>query len=67
MPFPIPHFPSGQATESPATVALVRTVTREDVAWHRPIFRAPPLELGPEAFDVTRFAQELRRIGLVGR
>ncbi|MEO6244835.1 MAG: hypothetical protein ABIQ12_05320 [Opitutaceae bacterium] len=48
-------------------MALVRTISREDLAWDRPIFRAPPLELDATAFDVARFAQELRRIGLVGR
>ena len=68
MPFPVPHLPPPRhAAEPPPSVALVRAVTREDLEWHRPIFRAPPLELHPEAFDVARLAQELRGIGLVER
>ena len=46
---------------------MVRTATREDVLWNRPIFKAPPLEFHPQAFDPERFAQDLRRIGLSGR
>ena len=43
---------------------MVRTATREDVQWNRPVFKAPPLELHPQAFDATIFAADLRRIGL---
>jgi hypothetical protein len=43
---------------------MVRTATREDVQWNRWIFKAPPLELHPQAFDATLFAQELPRMGL---
>ena len=46
---------------------MVRSVTREDVLWNRPIFKAPPLELNPDTFDVETFAQEVRRIGLSTR
>ena len=46
---------------------MVQVATREDVQWNRRIFRAPPLELHPQAFDATLFAQDLRRIGLVQR
>ena len=66
MPFPVPHQPPETAAEPPA-VAMVRTMSREDARWNRPVFRAPPLELHPEAFDATRFARDLRRIGLVER
>ena len=43
---------------------MVSTATREDVQWNRRIFKAPPLELHPQAFDATIFAQDVRRIGL---
>jgi hypothetical protein len=63
------HFPVQTFQEEPAVQppALVRTATREDVQWNRRIFKAPPLELHPQAFDATLFAQDLRRIGLVSR
>ena len=67
IPFPVPHLPPKPAAEPPPDVAMVRTVTREDADWQRPVFKAPPLELHPEAFDVTRFAQDLRKIGLANR
>lgn len=40
---------------------MVRTATREDVLWDRPVFKAPPLRLDPKALDATRVAQELPR------
>lgn len=43
---------------------MIQSATREDVLWNRPIFKAPPLEVHPQAFDATIFAQDLRRIGL---
>ena len=46
---------------------MVRSATREDVQWNRRIFKAPPLELHPQAFDAKIFAQDLRRIGLIER
>ncbi len=27
--------------------AIVQMVTREDVLWNRPVFRAPPLQVSP--------------------
>ena len=47
-----------------APQAMVSTATREDVQWNRRIFKAPPLELHPQAFDAKIFAQDVRRIGL---
>ncbi len=67
MAFPVPHLPPRRAAEPPPSVALVRMVTHDDVEWLRPIFRAPPLELSPKAFDAERLAAELRGIGLVER
>jgi hypothetical protein len=64
MPIPIPDFHPKPEPDPPA---MVRTMTREDVLWNRPIFRAPPLEFHPQAFDATRFAQELPRVGLSSR
>lgn len=61
MQFPVPNFHPKPAPEPPA---MVRTVAREDVLWNRPIFKAPPLQLHPQAFDATIFAQDLRRVGL---
>jgi hypothetical protein len=46
---------------------MVRSVLREDVLWNRPVFKAPPLELHPQAFDARIFAEDLQRIGLVQR
>lgn len=64
MHFPIPNIPPHHA---PEPSALVRTVTREDVQWSRPIFKAPPLDLQLPVFDAKSFAEDLRRIGLVYR
>ena len=46
---------------------MVRSATREDVLWNRPVFKAPPLQLHPQAFDARIFAEDLKRIGLVQR
>jgi hypothetical protein len=61
MQTPVPYFQQKPPPEPPA---MVRTATREDVQWNRPVFKAPPLELHPQAFDATIFAADLRRIGL---
>lgn len=44
---------------------MIRSVTREDVLWNRPVFKAPPLN--PKNFDARIFAEDLQRIGLVHR
>lgn len=64
MPIPLPNLHSKPAAEPPA---MVRIATREDVLWNRPVFKAPPLQLHPQAFDFTRFAQELPRNDLAQR
>jgi hypothetical protein len=64
MPFPVPDFHPKAAVEPPA---MIQNATREDVQWNRRIFKAPPLELHPQAFDATRFAQDLRRVGFPQR
>lgn len=57
---PVPPFNS---TPAPAPTGLVRNALHEDVQWNRPIFRAPPLQLDPQSFDTSAFAEDLRRIG----
>ena len=51
----------------PEPPAMVRSANQGDVLWNRPVFKAPPLELHPQAFDATIFAEDLRRIGMVQR
>ena len=62
MQLPAADFPPPQPLADPP--AMVSTATREDVQWNRRIFKAPPLELHPQAFDPKIFAQDVRRIGL---
>ncbi len=58
MPLPIPFSRPPVAPEPPA---LVRLVTREDVMWNRPVFKAPPLEVRPPLEDVATLNSGLRR------
>jgi hypothetical protein len=39
----------------------VRHVSREDVIWNRPVFKAPPLDVRPPLEDVAALAATLRR------
>ncbi|MBI5769977.1 MAG: hypothetical protein HZA93_19535 [Verrucomicrobia bacterium] len=55
MHLPPPTVRPSAATEPPA---LVRVVTRADVLWNRPVFRAPPLEVHPPAVEGTAFYYE---------
>ena len=55
--FPIP-FTRPSAAERPA---LVRIVSREDVQWNRPVFKAPPLAVQTPVIDATLFASDLSR------
>jgi hypothetical protein len=65
MHLPMTNLPQTSDATPPA---IVRVLTRQDVAWNRPIFRAPSLDLLPlPALDPTRLAQELQRIGPVSR
>jgi hypothetical protein len=64
MHFPVPHHRLQLAPEPPADV---RMVSNADVQWDRPVFKAPPIQLNPKVVDATSFAEDLRRIGLVGR
>jgi hypothetical protein len=62
MLIPVAHFHPKPATEPPA---MVKSVTRQDVLWDRPIFKAPPLAERPAAFDANTLADDLRRVALV--
>jgi hypothetical protein len=65
MNFPVPNLHPKPAPEPPA---MVQAATREDVdQWNRRIFKAPPLEVHPQAFNATMFAQDLPRASLNGR
>ncbi len=67
MAFPVPHFHPTPPPPLPEPPAMVRAAAREDAMWDRPIFKAPPLQLHPQAFDAKIFAQELSLVGLVAR
>jgi hypothetical protein len=43
MNLPTSHLPPPSTSETPS--AIVRVVTREDVLWDRPVFKAPPLKV----------------------
>eukprot|EP01035_Chromulina_nebulosa_P002716 gene2716-biopygen2279 len=58
MAFPIPLSRPPVAPEPPA---LVRSVTREDVIWNRPVFKAPPLDVRPPLEDIAALTSDLRR------
>ena len=58
MHLPMPFIRPQAATEPPAHV---RVVSREDVMWNRPVFKAPPLAVQPPVFDAKLFASELTR------
>lgn len=40
---------------------MIRVVSRSDVMWNRPVFKAPPLEVTPPKLDLESVALELRR------
>lgn len=52
MPLPFTTSRLQLPAEKPA---IVQMVTREDVIWNRPIFRAPPLKVAPPAVDSSAF------------
>jgi len=64
MHFPIPPYHPKPVPEPPA---IFRAAARADVIWDRPIFKAPPLQLPPHAFNAVVLAQELPRAGLGSR
>lgn len=58
MPLPIPFSRLPVALEPPA---LVRLVSREDVTWDRPVFKAPPLSVRPPLEDIAAFTSDFRQ------
>jgi hypothetical protein len=58
VPFPIPFFRQQPLTEPPA---MVRVVSREDVQWNRPLFKAPPLNVQPPLNGANPFVTNLRK------
>lgn len=63
MHLPVPTLPPHESSPP----AIVRALTRHDVLWNRPVFKAPPLDLQLPVVDTKRLAQELQRIGLLRR
>ncbi len=59
LPFVRPQLPSDPP-------ALVRVMSREDVQWSRPVFKAPPLEVAPPLDDVAQLAADVRKDARTG-
>lgn len=59
MQFTHPDLHSQRTPEPPA---MVQTVSRSDVTWNRPVFKAPSLDVVPPKIDAQSVAQELRRM-----
>jgi hypothetical protein len=57
------HLPNSdyRPERNPEPPALVSVVSRSDVMWNRPVFKAPPLEATLPTFDPRSVAEELRR------
>lgn len=58
MHLPIPYLRPERTPEPPA---MVSHVSRSDVMWNRPVFKAPPLEITPPPLDMRSVTEELRR------
>jgi len=58
MPLAIPVH-SAPPAESPS--AIVRTLSREDMLWNRPIFKAPPLTVIPPVADLLELERAVRK------
>lgn len=43
---------------APEPPALVRVLTRDDLHWNRPVFKAPPLNVQPPLADVLALVAE---------
>lgn len=57
------HLPNSdyRPERNPEPPALVSVVSRADVMWNRPVFKAPPLDITPPTLDAKSVAEELRR------
>lgn len=58
MPFAVP-ISAAQPADAPS--AIVRTVTRADILWNRPIFKAPPLVVVPPVADLSELERAVRK------
>ena len=50
-----------RAQRTPEPPAMVSVVSRSDVTWNRPVFKAPPLVLDPQKFNARKLAEDLTR------
>jgi hypothetical protein len=64
MHFPVPAFRQQNPPEPPADV---RHMSRSDVLWDRPIFKAPPIRLNPKIIDPRVVAADLLSVARVER
>lgn len=55
---PIPVSIDHQPVHAPA---IVRSFTRDDVVWNRPIFKAPPLNVVPPIADISELVAAIRK------
>jgi hypothetical protein len=55
-----PPFVRPQTTTEPP--ALVRVLTREEIHWNRPLFKAPPLQVEPPLADVLALIADIPKI-----
>lgn len=49
-----PPLPPQNASDPPA---VVRVLTREEIHWNRPLFKAPPLDVPVPSEDIFAFVQ----------
>lgn len=59
MYLPPPFVRPQTATEPPA---LVRVLTRDEIHWNRPLFKAPPLQVNPPTADVMSFIADIPKM-----
>ncbi len=57
MPLPVPMDHQAPAN----TQAIVRSVTREELHWNRPVFKAPPLNVVPPFADISELVAAIRK------
>ena len=58
MPLDVPFH---SQTPAAAPSAIVRTYTRKDMMWDRPVFKAPPLVVVPPIADLKELGMAVRR------
>ena len=58
MPFAVP-INDAQPPEAPT--AIVRILSRDEIQWNRPVFKAPPLNVVPPVADLAELARAVRK------